>query len=229
METLWGNFSQPLNQKTFFFPEDFMGIIFYSPLFLILLKTEFYHLLFSNFTAIILASSHHLSPKLPHQPFTLLLFTVASVQLIPHKYPSNPISKINDFYKTKICIYLWSIVLMARRRNTICLIWLTMSCIFFLLFMSPVSTLTNSQHHQHPNYALLCTELLKTSRPLILFPLQAFAHAITFLYHYHYLPDSSFQHPCPLSLAHCFQETFRINQTWIRNVLCTPTAFCTYL
>lgn len=106
-----------------------MGIIFDSPLFLIiynkaitiLLKTEFYHLLFSNFTAIILASSHYLSPKLPHQPFTLLLFTVASVQLIPYKYPSNPISKINDFYKTKICIYLWSIVLMAHRRNTICL------------------------------------------------------------------------------------------------------------
>lgn len=47
---------------------------------------------------------------------------------------------------------------------------------------------SNSQQHQHPNYALLFTELLKTSRPLILFPLQAFVHAITFLNHYRYLP-----------------------------------------
>lgn len=58
-----------------------------------------------------------------------------------------------------------------------------MLCMLFPLFMAPALSLTNSQHHQH---TLFCA--LNFLRPLILFPLWAFAHAITFLYHYHYLP-----------------------------------------
>lgn len=75
-----------------------MGIIFDSPLLItyikaitILLSFTIFQLYCYYFTQITTAAFHT----------ALLLFSVASIKLIPHKYPSNPIPTINNFIKQK--------------------------------------------------------------------------------------------------------------------------------
>ena len=112
-----------------------------------------------------------------------------------------------------------------------CLIWFIMSCIPFPLLILSASSFTNSQHHhnhhQHPSYTFLNTDL-KTSYSFSLdfcscraLPLpRLFMSTTLFLWLVNSF--SGFR-------THFFQEAFMIDQRWVRNLECAPTALCAFL